>query len=503
MDPDGHLGAPVRPTLPLSPLPLIYKIFIPYISILGLVGFVYFSLTMVRQSHYPTGGLGLALACLSAAVAGSLGFYRSWTGRWALTLHENGMSFERGSRTRSFLYDGIREIAVHEREQFDEANRHGILRDVTVASASDRLSARFLTLDQDPDTAGPVLAELRARLAEAVGLRLRRGESLAGPGWTLTSGALQTADETVPLEMLSEAMVYDSRVAVWKHGGEIPWLSAPSDSPNALLLLDVLAARLPAQPRRQEGLGRALFEKRAQRSAILAGALVSTLVFVCLPFMIGPGPVRPVLAAFNAVIGVVLALATLQGALTGFRCYEKGVVSFSAFGRRQILFSEVERMSFQVKRLSRKAVYLVTLFKMKLYPREGRPLTLTDRAYQRLSDLEKLQDRLAGMIADRLRDRIAYEGEALWTDGVRISREGVRFTRRRLLGGGEETLAAFSQDLRFAIDRGRFELFVPDDRRPVLTISCDAENFYPGFLLFQRFAFEAKVNPSAASSARL
>ncbi len=435
-------------------------------------------------------------------MAGGLGFHQSWTRRWALTLHENGISFERGRRTRTFLYDKIREIAVSEREQFDEANRYGVLREVTVASASGRLSARFLTLDQDHDTAGEVLADLRARLAEAAGPRLRGGESITGPGWTLTGGALQAAGETVPLEMLSEARVYGSRVAVWKHGAEMPWLSAPSDSPNALLLLDILAARLPDQPRRQEGLGRALFKKRAQRSAIIAGALVSALVFVCLPFMIGPGPVRPVLAAFNAAVGAVLAVATFLGAFKGFRCYEKGIVSFSAFGRRQLLFSEVERMSFQVKRLSRKSVYLVTVFKMRLSPREGRTLTLTDRAHQRLSDLEKLQDRLAGMLADRLRDRIAYEGEAPWTDGVRLSREGVRFARRRRLGGDEETLAAFSQDLRFAIDRGRFELFVPEDRKPVLTLSCDAENFYPGFLLFQRFAFEAKVNPPAASSAR-
>ncbi len=62
MHSDDRLGDPVRPTLPLSPLPLIYKILIPYLSVLALAGFVYFSLTMLRQSRFPTGGVGLALA---------------------------------------------------------------------------------------------------------------------------------------------------------------------------------------------------------------------------------------------------------------------------------------------------------------------------------------------------------------------------------------------------------------------------------------------------------
>lgn len=365
-------------------------------------------------------------------------------GRWAVTLYEHGIALQRGGRIRTFLFEEIRELAIRERELFKEATRCGVLWEVTVRSARDRLTFRLLSQTDLRDTAGAFLETVRACLAEMAGRRLRAGEPLAGKGWALTGGALQAAGQTVPLDMLSETELYGDRVAVWKAGEEMPYFSVPAHSTNALVLLDVLAARLPERAHRHHGLGRALFEKR-----------------------------------------------TLLGAARGFRVHQGGIVKLSAFGRRQLLFAEVERMSCQTTRHYHNGVYTGTSFELRFQPGKGRPLKIKVRVRGSLHDLEQLRDRVAGLLADRLRERLDRESEAPWTDGVWLSRQGVRFARRRLIGRGEETAAAFSRDLRFSIDQGTLQLFVPGDPKPVLSIPCAAEGFYPGFVLFGRLAAEA------------
>ncbi|HEV2845407.1 MAG TPA: hypothetical protein VG477_11220 [Thermoanaerobaculia bacterium] len=298
MDPlQARLGNQVSPTLPMSSLPVAYQAGVPYFAALFLAGFLYFSLTMLWERSLPPTGVILAGFCLAWAVACGVSLYRHRTRRWALTLYEHGFALERGGRTQSFRFEEIRELAIRETEQFNEAARYGVMREVTVRSAADSLSFRFLSLDTNRDTAGEYLETIRACLTEAAGQRLRGGESVAGKGWTLTGGVLEAAGETVPLEMLAEAALYGSRVAVWKHGEEMPWFSVPSHSPNALALLDLLAAVLPPQPRRQEGLGRALFERRTRRGLVIGGGLIAVLTLACVPWMGGPGNLRLVLQA--------------------------------------------------------------------------------------------------------------------------------------------------------------------------------------------------------------
>lgn len=489
MDPlQARLGNQVSPTLPMSSIPDAYRAGIPYFIFVFLAGFLYFSFIMLRERTLLPQGVAFALLCLGWAVACGVSLYRHRVRRWSLTLYEHGFALQRDGRTKSFLFEEIRELAIRETEQLNETARYGVVREVTVRSAADSLSFRFLSLDKNRDTSGEYLETIRACLAEAAGQRLRRGESVAGQGWTLTGGVLETARETVSLEMLSEAALYGSRVAVWKHGEETPWFSVPAHTPNALLLLDLLAAVLPPQPRRQEGLGRALFERRSQRRAVAAGLVIAAATLACLPWMGGPGSLRPVLQAFNAVIGVTLAVVSLLGAFQGIRCHERGIVRFSVFGRRQLLFSEVERLSCRTTRHYHNGVYTGTSFKMRLHPQEGRPMILSERTRGSLAELEGLRDRVAGLLADRLRERLVYEGEAPWTEGVSLTVEGVRARRRRRIGRPDETFAAFAQDLRFAIDKGTFQLFLPGNLKPVLSIPCHAEGFYPGFALFEKLA---------------
>ena len=149
-------------------------------------------------------------------------------------------------------------------------------------------------------------------------------------------------------------------------------------------------------------------------------------------------------------------------------------------------------MSCRTTRHYHNGVYTGTSFKMRFHPLEGRPMTLKVRTHGSLADLEGLRDQMAGLLADRLRERLAYEGEAPWTDGVTLSREGVRARRRRRIGRADETAVPFARNLRFAIDKGSFQLFQPGNPKPVLSIRCDAENFYPGFVLFERLAAEHK-----------
>ncbi|HEY9422321.1 MAG TPA: hypothetical protein VIW92_12965, partial [Thermoanaerobaculia bacterium] len=325
----ARLGNQVSHTLPMPPLPALYRAGVPCFIVFFLAGFGYFSLLMTWERAFSLGAFILAAICLLLAALSGASLYRRRTRRWALTLYEHGIALQRGGRTRTFLFEEIRELAIREREQFDEAVRYGVLREVTVKSADDRLIFHVLSQDNPRDTAGLFLEAVRACLSDMAGRRLRAGESLTGKGWTLTHGALHAAGQTVPLGMLSEAELYGDRVAVWKSGEEMPYFSVPAHASNALVLLDVLAARLPRQAPRSHGLGRALFEKR-----------------------------------------------TLLGAARGFRVHERAIVKLSVFGHRQLLFSDVERMSCRTTRHYHNGVYTGTSFGLRLHPREGQALRI-------------------------------------------------------------------------------------------------------------------------------
>ena len=74
------------------------------------------------------------------------------------------------------------------------------------------------------------------------------------------------------------------------------------------------------------------------------------------------------------------------------------------------------------------------------------PMLFLSGTRDELADLELLRDQVSQMVAGRLHERVAREGEVAWTPGVRLSTKGVHFRRRQLLGKGEEALASFAEE---------------------------------------------------------
>ena len=156
-------------------------------------------------------------------------------------------------------------------------------------------------------------------------------------------------------------------------------------------------------------------------------------------------------------------------------------------------YSEIDRLTYGATRHYHNGVYTGTHIQMTFASdTAGKPIRYSTQTRGSEADLELLRDQVSQMVAGRLHERVAREGEVAWTPGVRLSTKGVHFRRRKLLGKGEEALASFAEELRFSIDAGQFHLFVPGEKKSVLDLLCSAENFWPGFLLFRRLAAEAQ-----------
>jgi hypothetical protein len=296
----------------------------------------------------------------------------------------------------------------------------------------------------------------------------------------------------VPLPELTEVGLFQGRVCVWKGEDERPFVSVPAKSVNAAVLREVVARGLEGKKPREvgSGLGRVLFEKSGSgvaAAAVMALGLGGVVVGV---IMIGDSPGT---GALVAVLGAALFVGALAAARGSLRCHQKGVVKRTLLGERVLRYADLEKLTYGATRHYHNGIYTGTTISMKLAPGTGaKPIGFSTTTRGSESDLEMLREHVAGVIAQRLYERLAHESEVAWTGSVRLSAKGIRFPRRKLLGKGPETFAEYA-DLRYSIDSGTFHLFTPGEKSSVLDLSCSAENFYPGFVLLGRLASEAEA----------
>jgi hypothetical protein len=497
----ARLGNQVSHPLALAPVPLKYRLGIPAMLLLVLLAAVGGAWMLVEEHLVAArNAILVAIGLILAAVAGRLLRYRHR--HFALTLYEKGISIRRPGRTQIFLFDEIRQISLRRREQLSNGVRYGLLRRVTLRSATDRAAFEAFTLDSQRDTAGAFLDTVRACIADAAGKRLRDGGFIAGKGWSLREEGLQISGRAAPVSLpsLSQVALFGKRVAVWKDEEETPCFSVADDSPNAMLLLDYLAKRLPDRRQHAGGLGRVLLEKRPRWSVAVLLGLTAAGAFAVAAALVSGELEAAELAAVAVAIGLLLAGGAFMMATSGFRCHERGIVKFSPFGRRELRYSEIGGLSYQATRHYYNGIYTGTSLEAKFFPEGGgSPLGVSARAKGSEQALDLLREQVAGLIAAKLRDRLSRQEEVPWTDGARLSRRGVRFPRRKLLGRGAEAFAAFADGLRYSIDQGFFHLFVPGEKKRVLTLPCGGTNFYPGLLLFGQLAAEAAAPGSSAA----
>ncbi len=161
-------------------------------------------------------------------------------------------------------------------------------------------------------------------------------------------------------------------------------------------------------------------------------------------------------------------------------------------GSRALPHSEIEDLTYHAVANYTQFGYAGTSVRMVLRPASpAKELTINALVQGAPEELESMRDSLAALLAERLAERLDADGEVEWVPSVWLSRDGLRFVEKRLLGGGGEQRIDYRQEPAFEIKGDVFRLFLPPVKKPVLKIPCRRENFYPGFLLFQQLAWEA------------
>jgi hypothetical protein len=435
--PRSSLGAPVGEPVPLAPPPVPRKA----LGAAGLLLAAELSAAALWVLHDRT-RLIAALLFLSAAVAvevtAACFFFRTIR-RGLLTLHEHGFAVGWPGRERAMLFADVRSFSLAERESFHSLFAGAVLRRITVRSGTATLRFGHEAFDGRPDPVTPALRDLLQRLIDAGEQRLRNGEALNGPGWSLNADGLRPGlgAGLVPLGAVSRTEIVQGQVRAWKHGEDRPFFSISAGSPNAHLLLDLLARRLagfgvlsfePAFPEPSR-LGRYLFTLRDPRTLWLRRVEV----------------------------------------------HENGLVSI---GSRQqccgMLFADVERMRLAGSSPTRRRV---------IY--EGRTGWISVRFPATQENHRLLLGRVAAAVAGKLAGGAATSRGIDWTGGARILREGIVYPRRRWNGVEEQELAPFSEKLRFAISRDTWRLYRAGRTKPSLVLDVGAWNFLPGLVLLE------------------
>lgn len=354
---------------------------------------------------------------------------RSWLGppagapvplrRGHLILFERGFLAGEPGREKAVLFGEVQTLAIDEQARFDRALAGTVARRVTVRSATGTLRFEHRAVDGLPDPGTPALHALLAGVTDVVDQRLRGGGLFTGRGWSLAADGFRIRrGASVPLSALARAGLFLGRVRLWKQGEERPFFSLAAGSPNARVLAGVLIRRLA-------------------------------------------GHVEPA----SGPLGRFLFRAGRV------RYHENGVVKAGVRGDRELLFAQVERVRLQAASQTRRTV---------TYQGSGTEITARFPASHESHQL--FLGRPAALLADRLEQRLATEGQILWVDGVRITPEGLLVPRR----DGEPELVAFAQGPRLHLTGGRFHLLLSGETRPALTIGTGAWDFFPGLFVLER-----------------
>jgi hypothetical protein len=497
----ARLGAQLREPYRLSPRPLRNYAGSLALLILGAAGIA--TAIWLQDSGEERGLILTALwAGLVGLAVGSVNLYRRSGARVALVLHEHGLVLTRFGRRHIAPYDEVKSLACRQREQLENGVRKGLWRRLTVVTAAESFSFVHVALDGEPDLAGEFIGVAIDRLAERAHNALGSGATaLEGKGWRLDGSGLSVAGRTpAPLSELVHVALFDERVKVWQRSQVRPLLALSAASANALVLRTLLervlsatgTAQAPSDP------GRLFFTRRPAGGALLmavAGALSLAGIGFGVALLVA-GDVA--IGAAAAAAGVALLGATLVFAPIAVDCCEGRLVRRTLLRARELHFREIERLRYSATRQYYNGVYTGTTYDLKVWPAAGsRGARLTSSRRGTDDDLEWLRDEIAGLVAERLVAAVARDGAVDWAAGARFTRDSLHFRRRRLLGKGEPMVARYDSGLTYSITDGVFHLFLPDEPKSVLDVSCREPNFYPGMIALGRL-----VGQSVKGSAR-
>ena len=489
----AQLGEPAGEPLEIEPPPLRQYAGSMALLALAAAAFAWAGWTFFRGESEEM-AIGSAVLGLGLAAAAAFFLWRRENRRATLTLFGQGVTCSRRGRTRAFPYPEILSLSLRENEKLNNGVSVGLRRRLRLRSAGDRFALTHVAPHGQPDLFGSWLDAAIGGFASAAERGLAGGRPLSGKGWTLTPTGLRAASREVPFAELGAVGLVQRKVAVWRGDDELPYFETVAGSPNALVLARLLSRRIDEQPARPEesaGLGRLLFAQRNSPATVAVAVLIGLGLAVSSALLLPAGDEQTYLGAALLALGLAALAAAAAAAWYRVRFHRNAVVRRGLLGSRTLPYAEVEGLAYSATASYAQGVYAGTSVRLALRPRPpGKKLVVKALVHGTPEDFETARNKVASLIAARLAERLAAEGEVEWVPSVWLARDGLRLVKKRFRGGGEELAIDYRQEIGYDFQREVFRLFLPPEKKPVLKVPCRRENFYPGFLLFQQLIWE-------------
>ncbi|WP_375772201.1 hypothetical protein NR798_15370 [Archangium gephyra] len=499
-----HLGAVTVNRMEFGPPPFrVFQRSIALLYLAALVGMIGGFLTTSNASNERVFGERCLVFGAVLVVAALVNPLRRFSLRYALTLHEHGVLISHKGVEQAIPYSQVQGFSLRERTLENNGQDAGTLRTLSFAWPGGGHRIIHFAEAQTERAFGAVVAQLVDRLADAAQARIGTGGSLHGKDWTLDTHGLHVKGQApVRLGELAHVDLFDGKVSFWRSGEEMPFFAVPAASANAWLLSVMAQRQLPVRTRPTSGvLGRAVFQKRKGIGLQAVCWIMAGLsLWIARWLITWSWPDNWFGIGFGLAFGGILVLGFAHLAVAHICVYEHGVSTRSLLGNRVLRFSEVAGFQYFTVQYYLNGTYAGTRVNLCFTPGPGaRSISYVHHdALGNDSDLEMLRERVSGMVAARLLERLKRGEEVPWGFHARFTKDGLVVQVPKLFGKGESQLVPYNAELRLSMEQGTCRVFIGNETGAAMSVEASADNFYPGLKLLEALRSTGTSKPRIA-----
>ena len=345
--------------------------------------------------------------------------------------------------------------------------------------------------EKAPDQLGAMIDRTLEKLVERSNETLDRGGHVTGEGWAITASGFAygtTADQLLRFDQIQAVDLFDDEICIWRTGEDLASVRFPIKSRNSYLLLRLLDTKLPERDGETsgstDGLGRILFQRKAEHTAVAVGALV---IIGVIGLVVGVVTI-PWLAALGLPILIGLVVLTIwHGKTSNFRCHERGVFKSGIMGENSLRYLDIVSFTYAATRNYYNGVYTGTSTEMKFTPvagSEAKEIKYSANLKGVDEDLDIIRDHISNVIASQMGQHVSEGNDTVWTKNLTFTEAGLRYRPSGFFGGKkEEELLPWERLHGFDVQEGIFYLWETGNEKPIANEEVSAPNFFPGYYL--------------------
>ena len=366
-----------------------------------------------------------------------------------------------------------------------------------------KITMRSLIKQTDThDPLVPFITRIEEKRLQKAKAELELGGEIAGTDrWSLTETTLTVKDRAMGeqaysiSELVAVKLCVDY-VAVWNREAVLPILKAPVSSPNAPLLLVLLAEKLVSQESPVSwgnidgSLGHEIFTSRRGQKIGIHLAVIALIAWFCFVRRAEPDVVAVigVFSIFYVIIGLLPAVARLVS--PRFEIYENGVMRRGMFGNTTIFFDRMIGYTFTKDVMYYNHILCMSdvVIRIQWQDEADKIRSTTWRCRGRnlsheFAEYDFFAEDLTEVFVRKMWDELHTANITYWNDAVQIARDGVHLTSSKGKAKKLGTVFVPFDQLHYTIDENgatfsteKIRIFVPKN----------ALNYLPGI----QFMFE-------------